>query len=52
MIATLFAQRIVLGKSTFTDVPPKLKPSVADILINECGLPELVPASYGGTGSE
>lgn len=30
-------------------VPAKLKPQVADILINECGLPELVPAEYGGT---
>lgn len=52
MIATLFAQRIVLGKSTFKDVPAKLKSSVATILIEECGLPELVPVSYGGTGSE
>ena len=25
------------------------KAQVADILINECGLPELVPAEYGGT---
>ena len=27
----------------------KLKAQVADILVNECGLPELVPAEYGGT---
>ena len=33
----------------FADVPPKLKAQVADVLINECGLPELVPAEYGGT---
>ena len=29
-------------------MPPKLKQQVADILINECGLPELVPAEFGG----
>ena len=33
----------------FADVPPKLKAQVAEVLINECGLPELVPAEYGGT---
>lgn len=48
MIATLFANRIILGKNTFKDVPQKLKQQVADILINECGLPDLVPESYGG----
>ena len=49
MMAMLFAQRVILGKTEFADVPPKLKQQVADILINECGLPELVPAEFGGT---
>ena len=49
MMAMLFAQRVILGKTEFEQVPAKLKPQVADILINECGLPELVPAEYGGT---
>ena len=45
----LFAQRVILGKTEFAAVPTKLKSQVADILVNECGLPELVPAEYGGT---
>ena len=49
MMAMLFAQRVILGKTEFDKVPAKLKAQVADILINECGLPELVPAAYGGT---
>ena len=49
MMAMLFAQRVILGKAEFEKVPAKLKAPVADILINECGLPELVPAEYGGT---
>lgn len=49
MMAMLFAQRVILGKTEFEKVPAKLKAQVADILINECGLPELVPAEYGGT---
>lgn len=49
MMAMLFAQRVILGKTEFNDVPPKLKDQVADILINECGLPELVPVAFGGT---
>ena len=49
MMAMLFAQRVILGKTEFEKVPAKLKQQVADILINECGLPELVPAEYGGT---
>lgn len=49
MMAMLFAQRVILGKTEFDKVPNKLKPQVADILISECGLPELVPAEYGGT---
>ena len=49
MMAMLFAQRVILGKTEFNAVPAKLKSQVADILINECGLPELVPTEYGGT---
>lgn len=49
MMAMLFAQRVILGKTEFDKVPAKLKAQVADILINECGLPELVPAEVGGT---
>ncbi len=49
MMAMLFAQRVILGKTSFEAVPAKLKHQVADILVNECGLPELVPTEYGGT---
>ena len=49
MMALLFAQRIILGKTEFSAVPAKLKAQVATILIEECGLPELAPAEYGGT---
>lgn len=49
MMAMLFAQRVILGKTEFEKVPNKLKQQVADILINECGLPELVTEEYGGT---
>lgn len=49
MMAMLFAQRVILGKTEFDAVPAKLKQAVADILIDECGLPELVPTEYGGT---
>ena len=49
MMALLFSQRIILGKTEFAQVPAKLKQQVATILIDECGLPELVPAEFGGT---
>lgn len=57
MIAMLYASKIVMEAINpktkkaweFSDVAPKLKPQVADILINECGMPELVPEEYGGT---
>lgn len=49
MMSMLFCTRIVLGKSTFNDVPAKLKAQVAELLIEDCGLPELVPVEYGGT---
>ena len=57
MMAMLYASKICMVAKNpktkkpweFADVPPKLKQQVADILINECGLPELVPAEFGGT---
>ena len=57
MMAMLYASKICMeaknpktGKPwEFADVPPKLKAQVADVLINECGLPDMVPAEYGGT---
>lgn len=57
MMAMLYASKIVMGGTNpktgeawaFADVPAKLKQQVADVLINDCGLPELVPAEYGGT---
>lgn len=51
MMAMLFAQRVILGKTAFEEVPAKLKASVADILVNECGLPELVPEEFRGEAS-
>lgn len=52
MMAMLFAQRVLLEKCTFAQVPNKLKQQVADILVDECGMPELVPVEYGGTMEE
>lgn len=49
MMGMLFAQRVILGKCEFEQVPKKLKKQVAGILIDECGMPELVPAEFGGT---
>ncbi|MBQ7670546.1 MAG: hypothetical protein IJS45_07490 [Clostridia bacterium] len=41
MMAMLWAQKIMLGKKTFADVPRLLKKQVREILI-ESGLEELV----------
>ena len=49
MMAMLFAQRVILGKCEFEQVPKKLQKHVAEILVDECGMPELVPAEFGGT---
>lgn len=49
MMAMLFAQRVILGKCEFEKVPAKLQKQVAEILVEECGMPELVPAEFGGT---
>ena len=48
MMAMFFAQRVILGKTTFVNVPKALKAGVAEVLIDS-GLPELVPTEYGGT---
>lgn len=52
MMSMLFAQRVILGKCEFEQVPKKLKKQVAEILIDECGMPELVPAEFGGTADD
>lgn len=41
MMAMLFAQKIMLGKLTFTDVPAKLKEQVKEILV-ESGCKDLI----------
>lgn len=46
MLAMLFAVRVVDGRTDFMSVPTKLKPEVARIIVNEVGLPELVPIEY------
>ena len=51
MMAMFFAQRVIHGKNTFAGVPKALKAGCAEVLL-ESGLPELVPAEYGGTAAE
>lgn len=48
MMAMFFAQRVILGKTKFSEVPKTLQPGVAEVLLDS-GLPELVPTEYGGT---
>ena len=40
MMAMFFAQRVILGKTSFADVPEKLKAQVRELLV-DAGLPEL-----------
>ena len=47
-MARLFACRVAEGRTEFEAVPAKLKQAVADVIINDFGLPEIVPAEYGG----
>lgn len=49
MMAMLFACRVVEGRTEFDAVPAKLKQQVADIIIHDFNLPEIVPVEYGGT---
>lgn len=41
MMAIFFAQRVILGKTAYADVPTVLKPQVKELL-EESGLGELV----------
>lgn len=41
MMAMFFAQRVILGKTSFAEVPAKLKDQVRELLV-DAGLPELV----------
>ena len=57
MMKMFFAQRVIIGKSNFDAaygdtayIPPVLRQGVADLLL-ESGLPELVPAEFGGTAA-
>lgn len=45
MMAMFFAQRVILGKTQFDEVPATLKRGVAEVLL-ESGLGELVPEEY------
>ena len=49
MMAMLFACRVVEDRTPFEKVPAKLEQKVADIIINDFALPEIVPVEYGGT---
>ena len=49
MMAMLFACRIVEELTSFEQVPRLLKQPVADIVINDFGMPEIVPVEFGGT---
>ena len=48
MMAMFFAQRVILGKTEFDEVPKVLKAKVAEVLIDS-GLSELVPEEFSGT---
>ena len=49
MMAMLFACRVVEDRTPSEKVPAKLKQQVADIIINDFALPEIIPVEYGGT---
>ena len=49
MMAMLFAVRIVEERTKCGQVPRLLKQDVADILVKDFGMPELVPAEFGGS---
>ena len=46
MMAMLFAIRVVEERTTFERVPNKLKAQVAEIIVHDFGLPELVSEEY------
>ena len=47
MMAMLFACRIMEERTKFEQVPRLLKEDVANILINDFGMAELVPSEFG-----
>lgn len=49
MMAMLFACRVVEERTPFEKVPRLLKQQVADIIVNDFGMPEIIPVEYGGT---
>lgn len=49
MMAMLFACRVVEERTRFDQVPRLLKQQVADIIINDFGMAEIVPEELGGT---
>lgn len=57
MVAMLYADKIcneAVNNRTkqpyvFADVPAKLKDQVAEILIESCNRPDLVPVEFGGS---
>lgn len=49
MMAMLFACRVIEERTKFEQVPRLLKQQVADIIINDFGMPEIVPTEFGGT---
>lgn len=49
MMAMLFACRVVEERTPFDRVPRLLKQQVADIIVNDFGMPEIIPVEYGGT---
>ena len=49
MMAMLFACRVVEGRTEWNRVPAKLKAQVAEIIINDFALPEIIPVEFGGT---
>lgn len=48
-MAMLFACRVIEERTLFSKVPAKLKQQVAEIIINDFAMPELIPAEFGGT---
>jgi len=51
MLKVLFASKVLMGQMEFDEVPRLLKKGVAQEII-DAGMPELVPAEYGGTREE
>ena len=49
MMAMLFACRVIEERTKFDQVPRLLKQQVADIIIKDFGMPEIIPTEFGGT---